>query len=82
MRDATYQLVVRGELDDRFELVFTGMELSQVEGTTVMTGKVRDDAELYGLVERIAELGLELVSIQQVVGPANGAGVHDSSPRP
>lgn len=74
MRDATYQLVVRGELDTRFELVFTGMELSQVEGTTVMTGKVRDDAELYGLVERIAELGLELVSIQQIVGPANGDG--------
>ncbi len=74
MRDATYQLVVRGELDDRFELVFTGMELSQVEGTTVMTGKVRDDAALYGLVERIAELGLELVSIQQLVGPANGDG--------
>jgi hypothetical protein len=74
VRDATYQLVVRGELDDRFELVFTGMELSQVEGTTVMTGKVRDDAALYGLVERIAELGLELVSIQQVVGPANGDG--------
>ncbi|HEY8111293.1 MAG TPA: hypothetical protein VII16_00295 [Actinomycetes bacterium] len=74
MRDATYQLVVRGELDTRFELVFTGMELSQVEGTTVMTGKVRDDAELYGLVERIAELGLELVSIQQLVRPANGEG--------
>ena len=74
MRDATYQLVVRGELDTRFELVFTGMELSQVEGTTVMTGKVRDDAELYGLVERIAELGLELVSIQQLVKPANGEG--------
>jgi hypothetical protein len=74
VRDATYQLVVRGELDTRFELVFTGMELSQVEGTTVMTGKVRDDAELYGLVERIAELGLELVSIQQLVRPANGEG--------
>jgi hypothetical protein len=74
VRDATYQLVVRGELDARFELVFTGMELSQVEGTTVMTGKVRDDAELYGLVERIAELGLELVSIQQLVRPANGEG--------
>ena len=74
MRDATYQLVVRGELDTRFELVFTGMELSQVEGTTVMTGKVRDDAELYGLVERIAELGLELVSIQQLVRPTNGEG--------
>jgi hypothetical protein len=39
-----------------------------------MTGKVRDDAELYGLVERLAELGLELVSIQQIVGPANGEG--------
>jgi hypothetical protein len=74
VRDATYQLVVRGELDTRFELVFTGMELSQVEGTTVMIGKVRDDAALYGLVDRIAELGLELVSIQQVVGPANGGG--------
>lgn len=74
MRNATYQLVVRGELDARFAVVFTGMEVSQVEGTTVMIGKIRDDAALYGLVERIAELGLELVSIQQVIAPANGEG--------
>jgi hypothetical protein len=67
MRNATYRLVIDGELDDRFAYLFNGMTLSQVEGTTVLSGQVRDEAQLYGFIERIAELGLELLSVQREV---------------
>ena len=62
---ATYQLVVRGELDERFGFLFEGMDMERTEGTTVLTGSVRDQAQLHGLIERIEDLGLELVSVRQ-----------------
>ena len=63
---ARYRLVVRGELDARYACLFEGMEMERVGGTTVVTGVVRDQAELHGFIERIEELGLELVEVRQV----------------
>ena len=57
--------VIRGELDDRYGHLFEGMQLERVRGTTVLAGKVRDQAQLYGFLERVEELGIELVSVQQ-----------------
>lgn len=65
-RSPSYRLVVRGELDGRFEYLFEGMRMECVTGTTVLTGPVRDRAQLHGFIERIEELGLELVSVQQI----------------
>ena len=65
-RDATYRLVVRGELDERYGYLFEGMQMERTEGTTVLSGPVRDQAQLHGLIERVEELGLDLVSVQQV----------------
>jgi hypothetical protein len=58
-----YEIVLRGEIGDRFAVLFDGMRLERVEGTTVITGPVRDQAHLHGLIERIQELGIELVSV-------------------
>jgi len=58
-----YELVLRGELGDRFGLLFEGMRLERVRGDTVLTGPVLDQAHLHGLLERIQELGVELVSV-------------------
>ncbi len=58
-----YELVLRGEISDRFAVLFEDMRLDRVEGTTVLTGPVRDQAHLHGLIERISELGIELVSV-------------------
>ena len=72
-RGAKYTIVVRGELDDRFAHLFNGMTMQRVEGTTVLTGCVIDQAQLHGFIERLEELGLELLSVKQlepaVVGP-------------
>jgi hypothetical protein len=67
---ATYRLVVRGELDTRFAYLFNGMVMERVEGTTVLTGKVIDQAQLHGLIARTEELGLELICVEQTAEPA------------
>ncbi len=73
-RDAAYELVVRGELDERYGYLFEGMEMERTGGRTVFVGRVRDQSQLYGLIERIEELGLELLSVQQATtSPAGSA---------
>ena len=62
-RGSQYELVIRGELGERFGLLFEGMRLERDRGTTVITGPVLDQAQLHGLIERVQELGLELVSV-------------------
>jgi len=63
---ATYRIVVRGELDNRFAYLFNGMRMECVEGTTVLTGSVLDQAQLHGYIERFEELGLELLNVEQM----------------
>jgi hypothetical protein len=66
---AAYKIVVRGELDSRFARLFNGMLMEQVEGTTTLTGNVVDQAQLHGYIERFEELGLELLSVEQMTKP-------------
>jgi hypothetical protein len=70
VRRSSYRLVLNGELDDRFGFLFEGMQMQRLAGTTVLTGPVADQAQLLGLMERIVELGVELLSIEAVDGPA------------
>jgi hypothetical protein len=62
MAPPCYRLVIEGELDDRFAGAFKGMALERQAGTTVLTGPVRDQADLQGLLQRVARLGLTLLS--------------------
>jgi acyl carrier protein phosphodiesterase len=61
-----YKIVVRGELDDRYAYLFDGMHMHRVDGTTVLTGNVTDQSQLHGLLDRLEELALELLSVQQL----------------
>jgi len=65
-----YRIVVRGELDDRFAYLFNGMDMQRIDGTTVLTGNVLDQAQLHGFIERLDELALELVTVEQIGGPS------------
>ena len=69
---ARYRIVVGGELDGRFAHLFNGMEMEQVDGTTVLTGNVIDQAQLHGFIERLEELGLELLAVTQLEKAAVG----------
>jgi hypothetical protein len=63
MTAGRYEVVLRGEIGDRFGLLFEGMRLERAPGRTVLTGEIRDQAHLHGLIEQIQELGFELVSL-------------------
>ena len=63
----TYQIRVRGHLDERWRRWFEDFELTlHPDGETVITGVVVDQAALYGALNRLRDLGLSLISIQQI----------------
>ena len=74
---ATYRLVIRGELGDRFGPLFEGMKMERVNGMTILTGRIGDQAQLVGLIEQVQELGLELVSMEQT-DPAETGSANES----
>jgi hypothetical protein len=68
-RPTRYRIVVRGELSERYSTAFEGMSLLAEDGQTVITGPVLDQAHLHGLLGRISDLGLELVSVNAAPAP-------------
>ena len=62
-----YQIRVEGHLAARWSAWFDGLSLSQQgDGTTVIEGPVVDQAALHGLLQKVRNLGLPLVSVIQV----------------
>jgi hypothetical protein len=62
----SYVIRIKGRLSDSLLSVFEGMTASVEPGETVLRGPVRDQAELYGLLDRIQSLGLELVEVRRL----------------
>ncbi len=65
-RPTSYQIVVRGELSQRYSMAFDGMALESGDGQTTITGLVLDQGHLHGLLDRVRDLGLELVSVNTI----------------
>ena len=60
----TYRIVVRSELSERYSVAFEEMEMKTNSGLTVLTGKIMDQPQLYGILDRLCGLGLELLSVE------------------
>ena len=70
----TYRIRVRGHLNDRWTEWFEGLVIHlQEDGTTVLVGPVVDQAALHGVIIRIRDLGLPLLSVSRVVEPNRSA---------
>jgi hypothetical protein len=61
-----YRILVRGRLSDRFGSAFAGMALEPRQGATALVGQIADQSQLYGVLERIRSLGLELLGVEEV----------------
>jgi hypothetical protein len=75
-----YEIRVMGHLADRWAAWFDGMTLTrQPDGTTVLHGPVADQSALHGLLRKVDDLGLPLVSVTLTAPgePANTSGVRD-----
>lgn len=61
-----YQICVEGQLDCSWADWFGGMTIApQANGDTVLTGTI-DQAALYGVLKRVRDLGMSLVSVNRV----------------
>ncbi|MDF2626185.1 MAG: hypothetical protein K0R39_16 [Symbiobacteriaceae bacterium] len=62
-----YEIRLRGHLDARWADSFAGMSFTyQSDGTTILSGPVVDQAALHGLLRKVRDLGLSLISVIQV----------------
>jgi hypothetical protein len=77
---ARYEIVVHSELGDRFASAFGGMDVCAEGGITRIAGLVRDQSQLHGLLDRIRDLGIELVSVNPI-GECQPAQLHASERR-
>ena len=83
-----YQISVRGRLTERLGSAFAGMTMEPGEGQTALVGEIRDQSHLYGVLDLVRCLGLDLVSVQPFADRASrqdegarGAAYRPSAPR-
>jgi hypothetical protein len=59
-----YEIKIKGHLDPYWSEWFSGLELAHLEGdNTLLSGSLPDQAALYGLLERLRDLNLTLISV-------------------
>ena len=72
---AQYELRVEGHLDEHWSTWFGGMALTREgDGTTTLRGKVADQAELHGLLAKVRDIGVPLISVETTDTPERAGG--------
>jgi hypothetical protein len=61
-----FEIVVRGRLSSRFESALDGVTLEPRSGETSLRANLTDQSQLYGLLNRLRDFGMELVSVNAV----------------
>jgi hypothetical protein len=65
MEPTMFRIVLRGRLSERFASAFEGMTLEPGTGETALVGTL-DQAQLYGILERARDFGLQLLRVEEV----------------
>jgi hypothetical protein len=63
MKSTHYRITVRGQLSDALIAAFDGLSATPSAAGTVLRGPIADQAALFGVLERIESLGLELIAV-------------------
>ena len=65
-----YEIRLKGHLEPRWAAWFDGLDLTaENDGTTALRGPVVDQAALHGLLQRLRDVGLPLISVTQLEQP-------------
>ena len=65
-----YEIRVEGHLGTRWTAWFDGMSVTtEDDGTTVLRGSVVDQAALHGLLQKLRDVGIPLISLTPVEAP-------------
>jgi hypothetical protein len=69
-----YEIKIKGHLDDRWSEWFGSLQFTYLEcNETLLSGSLPDQAALHGLLERVRDLNLTLVSVQCGSSPASAS---------
>jgi hypothetical protein len=71
---AHYEITIGGVLDDRWSAWFEGLSTAAEADRTVLSGLITDEAELHGLMAKVRDLGLPLISVCRRGGDAGREG--------
>ncbi len=72
-RPLIYQIRIRGHLGQPWQEWFEGLTLTlETDGNTLLTGPVVDQAALYGILKKVSDLGMPLLSVS-----STGSGSQD-----
>jgi hypothetical protein len=64
-----YEIRLTGHLDAHWTTWFDGLSvICEADGTTVISGPIADQAALHGVLQRVRDLGLPLVSVIRIEG--------------
>ena len=67
MSQEFYQITIKGHLDNRWANWFEGLTITREDnGETLLTGPVVDQAALHGLLRKVRDLGMPLLSVTRV----------------
>jgi hypothetical protein len=62
-----YEIRLKGHLEDRWVKWFDGLAITLDEdGTTLLSGRLADQAALHGLLKKVRDVGLPLLSVNSV----------------
>lgn len=64
--ETVYEIRVRDVLDEKWSTYFAPFTLTAADDETLLTGVAHDQAELFGVLLKIRDLGLRLVSVNPV----------------
>ena len=72
-----YEIRLQGHLDRRWVAWFDGLRIShETDGTTILDGPIADQAALHGLLQKVRDTGLPLVSVMRVeAGQPDSTGI-------
>lgn len=63
-----YEIRVKGQLDQQWSAWFDGLSISyDSEGTTLLRGWLPDEAALHGILAKVRDLAVPLLSVNQVI---------------
>lgn len=62
-----YEIHIKEHLDDRWADWFNGLDISlEEDGSTILSGPLADQAALHGILKKVRDLGLTLISVNTV----------------
>jgi thioesterase domain-containing protein len=66
--DGLYQIEIMGNLDNEWSSWFSGLDISNIDGDhlTILTGHITDQARLRGILNKIWDLNLMVISVNRI----------------